>query len=74
MTVKELKSLLAETPDETPVILAHRLEGNGASPVYQGDEMLYVPHDSWEGSVFGKREAETLGQTATPALVLRPVF
>ncbi len=74
MTVKELKALLAETPDETPVILAHRLEGNGASPAHQGDEMLYVPHGNWEGSVFGKREAETLGPTATPALVLWPVF
>ncbi len=74
MTAKELKDLLAETPDEMPVILAHRLERKGASPAHQGDEMLYVPHGSWEGSVFGKREAETLGPMATPVLVLWPVF
>jgi hypothetical protein len=43
MNVGELKDLLNQFTDDTPVILSSDEEGNNFSPLYGGEEHLYDP-------------------------------
>lgn len=43
MNVGELKDLLNQFTDDTPVLLSSDGEGNSYSPLYQGGEHLYDP-------------------------------
>lgn len=43
MNVGELKDLLNQFTDDTPVILSSDGEGNSFSPLYEGGEYLYDP-------------------------------
>lgn len=52
MTVKELKALLADQPDERLVILSKDSEGNGFSPLAEVAEGMYVPYSTWSGEVY----------------------
>ena len=53
MTVKELKELIANLPDEMQVILQKDTEGNGYSPLCDVDaECVYVPENTYSGEVY----------------------
>ncbi|GEM_PF-6457811 len=73
MTIKELKKLIKDMPDDLLIVLARGTESNHASLLYRGREMMYVPHSPWQGFIFATEESETLGPQATRALVLRPM-
>lgn len=47
MNVGELKDLLNQFTDDTPVILSSDGEGNSFSPLYEGGEHLYDPNSRY---------------------------
>ena len=51
MTLAELRAQLAalNLPDDTPVILAHDIEGNGFSPLVEADPGMYLADTTWSG-------------------------
>lgn len=51
MTVKELRKLLDEYPDDYVVILQKDTEGNGHSPLEGSWHGVYVPDSTWSGNV-----------------------
>lgn len=55
LTVGQLRELLADVPDDTPVILSKDAEGNGYSPlssVNTDEGTVYVPETTWSGEVY----------------------
>lgn len=56
MTVKELKEVIANLPDEMKVILQKDSEGNGYSPLAGADnETVYIPESTYSGDVYSMR-------------------
>ena len=54
MNVKELKHLIESLPDEMEIILQKDAEGNGYSPLYDGDsDAVYISCNNWSGNVYG---------------------
>lgn len=51
MRVAALRALLAEAADDLLVVLAKDSEGNGFSPLAEGELGLYVPESGWSGDV-----------------------
>lgn len=52
ITVKQLRELLAECPDEAIVVLSKDAEGNSFSPLPAGDGLSqgrYVASSTWSG-------------------------
>ncbi len=60
MTVGELKTLLSGFPDDYHVVLAKDEEGNGFSPLYDGDPAYYEAETTWSGDVY-MEEGDALG-------------
>lgn len=53
MTVKELKNLIKNLPDDMEVILQKDEEGNGYSPLSDSTtDAVYVPEKTWCGEVY----------------------
>lgn len=52
MTVKDLKDLIHNLPDEMEVILQKDAEGNEYSPWIGGYVGIYEPQTTWYGHVF----------------------
>lgn len=53
LTAGALRDLLAEVPDDTPVILQKDAEGNSYSPLSSVDttDYVYEPESTWSGEV-----------------------
>lgn len=68
MTVKELKDMIADLPDDMAVILQKDAEGNGYSPLYGADpDCHYVPDTSYSGTVYARKytaEDNCMSETA----------
>ena len=76
MTVKELKEILEQTPDEAMVVLATDVEGNAFSPVGSyNTNMKYLParHPWQRGEILEAAQSEFSSEQAKPALVLWPL-
>lgn len=58
MTVKELKQLIKNLPDETQVILAKDGEGNSFSPLSGGYLGYYFPANTWSGEFISASDEE----------------
>lgn len=56
MKVKELKTLLADLPDDMTVVMSKDGEGNGYSPLSQvdGDNQVYIPDSTYSGEIMLK--------------------
>jgi hypothetical protein len=67
MTVKELKKLLRNVPDDAIVVMSQDSEGNDYSPLANVEKLYYKEETSWRGEVFGTKEKDTV-----PAVVLWP--
>lgn len=53
MTVKDLKEVLKDLPDDMEIILQKDAEGNGYSPLDDADaDVVYVPITTWYGEVY----------------------
>ncbi len=53
MTVKKLKEVIANLPDEMEVVLQKDSEGNGYSPLAGADpNAVYVAETTWSGYVY----------------------
>lgn len=66
MTVAELREALEACGDNDLVIMASDAEGNSHSPLYQLDEVTYVPNSTWSGSIYVRHlddEARRQGYT-----------
>lgn len=73
MTVRELRALLSDQPDDRPVVLAKDAEGNDFSPLSDWGEGYYTARSTWGGNVCNLNEPEERGENAVHALVLWPV-
>lgn len=76
MTVKELKALLAQLPEEALVVLARDAEGNGFSPVGGSTAAArYVPASRpWQmGTLYTPGDPLFEARQGRPAVVLWPV-
>lgn len=52
MTVTQLRELLADLPDDMPVILSKDEEGNGFSPLAEADpHKHYYAESAWSGEI-----------------------
>ncbi len=57
MTVKELKFLIEDLPDEMEIIMQKDAEGNGYSPLSKLDtDSVYIPENTWSGEVINVKE------------------
>lgn len=54
MTVKQLKILLHEHPDDAIVVISRDAEGNGHSPLSQVYPGKYYPFNTWSGEFYGE--------------------
>jgi hypothetical protein len=53
MTIKELKEVIANLPDEMEVVLQKDSEGNGYSPLGGADpDAVYIAQTTWYGDVY----------------------
>jgi hypothetical protein len=52
ITVGALRELLADLPDDMPVILAKDPEGNGFSPLSSFSQAMYEPESTWAGQTY----------------------
>lgn len=52
MTVGDLRKMLADQPDDRPVVLARDAEGNGHSPLAEAIEAMYQAETTWAGEVY----------------------
>lgn len=52
LTVGELKTLLSGFPDDYHVVLAKDEEGNGFSPLADGDAAFYEAENTWSGDAY----------------------
>jgi hypothetical protein len=84
MTIKELRLMLQDLPDDMEVILQKDSEGNGYSPLSGGNsEAVYIPDSTYSGDVYSMDwnaddycmgEEEWLEIKAKPrALILYPI-
>ena len=56
MTVKDLKELISNLPEDMEVILQKDREGNGYSPLEGGDsDAIYIPDSTWSGEVYNTK-------------------
>ena len=59
MKVKELREILANYPDDHPVIMAKDGEGNNFSPLADySDDLKYLPESTWAGEVYSPEDLE----------------
>lgn len=59
LTIGELRRLLAEfdaLPDETPVVLLKRAEGDDCSPLDSVEEGMYLADSTWSGEYYMTEE------------------
>lgn len=56
MTVTELRAVLADLPDDMPVVMASDAEGNSFSPLEDADQAMYVADSTWSGDVYNTPE------------------
>jgi hypothetical protein len=85
MTVKDLKDLIHNLPDEMEVILQKDAEGNGYSPLSEGYTGIYAADTTWYGDVFletytfedvgfdTEEEWEAYKSKMGRSLILRPI-
>lgn len=53
MTIKELKELIKDLPDDMEIIMQKDAEGNGYSPLEDvGTECVYIPENTYSGQVY----------------------
>lgn len=53
VTVKELRELLADLPEDMQVVMSKDGEGNSYSPLSDGSSnYIYVPECTWSGDVY----------------------
>jgi hypothetical protein len=53
MTIKELKELITNLPNEMEVVLQKDSEGNGYSPLAGVDsDSVYIPDNTYSGNVY----------------------
>lgn len=80
MTLAELRAQLAalNLPDDTPVILARDIEGNGYSPLHEIDgDLLYDAESPYSGQIYATpemRAAEPDQWDEAPASAVPAVF
>lgn len=65
MTVKELRDLLQDLPDDMLVVMASDAEGNGHSPLADAAVAMYVANSTWSGDVYLTPE-ELAAEVAKP--------
>lgn len=75
MTVKRLKELIANLPDEMEVILQKDSEGNGYSPMAGADpNAVYIPKTTWCGDVYSMDwSADDAGMTDEELAIIRAI-
>ena len=73
MTVKELIAVLAELPDDMPVILSKDAEGNYHGPLSDVSVAMYEPESRWSGYVLAEVDEADDSDRAYKAAVLWPI-
>jgi hypothetical protein len=51
INVKEFKERLKDVPDDYIVVMSSDAEGNNYSPLYELDKVMYVPENSYMGTI-----------------------
>lgn len=73
MTAGELKAMLAEYPDDMPVVLSRDSEGNEHRPLADVSNGLYEPENGWCGNVLAEEDEADASNKAYNAVVLWPI-
>lgn len=58
ITIKDLKAIIAELPDDMMVVQSKDSEGNSYSPTASWDQCVYVPECTWEGYLWEYEEVD----------------
>jgi len=72
MTIKELKEILAEIPEEMLVVVARDSEGNGFSPCLGVSKGIYMSYSSWSGQALPENDKRALKNGAVRACFFWP--
>lgn len=59
ITVKELKEIINDLSDETPIVMSSDGEGNNYSPLAGYCTGVYVPESTWAGQFYDSAEFES---------------
>lgn len=73
LTVKDLKELIKDLPDDMPVVMSKDGEGNGFSPLSDYSMGKYAPDSTWSGEWYQDEDERDAPRGSKKAICLWPV-